>query len=236
MKPPIYALCFIVFSGIALAGMGQPEDIPNAGHIRIDGRLRDWRNAEWTPLNQILAWNPVNISNAQWSIQWNDDPSLFIAVRYDDADLVLQNGFVNSNAQDCVEIYVRGDNGSEPLDYSTSQISAQHYIFGLATNRVSSWKKLAAIDPFPAHNPTDVAITLDGSTLTYEIRVPLYDEFYANNRRDCETTEVMDGLEIGIDIAIIDVGSTGFAGVRSENILPDKASHADHIALHTLSE
>lgn len=223
----------LLLAGFARAEMGKPEDIPEAGHIRIDGRLDDWRKAEWTPLTQTLDGNPVNISNAQWSIRWNDDPSLFIAVRYDDADLVLQDG---TNLQDCVKIYVRGDNGSEPLDYSKDQDSAQQYIFGLSKDKTTVWKKLAYIDPFPAHNPATAAITLNGNTLIYEIRIPLYDEFSATNRRDCETTEAIEELEVGVDIAIVDVGSTGYAGIKSENTLPNKGHNADHIAEHTLSE
>jgi len=231
MKTQMFLVLLLV--GIARAEMGKPEDIPNAGRIRIDGRLDDWRDAEWTLLTQTLDGNPVNISNAQWSIQWNDDPALFIAVRYDDANPVLHTG---TNLQDCVKIYVRGDNGSEPLDYSKDQSSAQQYIFGLSKDKTAVWKKLAYIDPFPAHNPATAAITLSGNTFVYEIMVPLYDEFYAASRRNCETTEAVNDLEVGVDIAIIDVGSTGYAGMKSENTMPNKGHNADAIALHTLSE
>jgi len=184
-------------------------------------------------LDKTLDGNPVNISNAQWAIQWNDDPAIFIAVRYDDADPVLGTG---TNLQDCVKIYVRGDNGSEPLDYSKDQVSAQQYIFGLSTNRVTVWKKLANTNPFPAHNPATAAITLSGNTFTYEIMVPLYDEFYAASKRETQTTEAIEELEVGMDIAIVDVGSAGYAGLKSENTLPNKNHNADAIALHTLGE
>lgn len=233
MKMTTVFATLLLFAGLARAEMGRPEDIPNAGRIRIDGRLEDWRNAEWTPLTQNLDGNPINISNAEWSIQWNDDPALFIAIRYTDADVVLQNG---TNRQDCVEIYVRGDNGSEPLDYSKDQRSAQHYIFGLSADKKTPWKKLANTEPFPAHNPTKAAVTLNGHALVYEIMVPLYDTFSAVNRRDCETTEAIEELEVGVDVAIIDVGSSGYAGTKSENLMPDKDRNADHIALHTLSD
>jgi hypothetical protein len=167
---------------------------------------------------------------------WNDDPSIFIAVRYDDADLVLQNGYVNSNAQDCVHIFVRGDNGSQPADYSERQDSAQHYIFGLSAGKTNTWKKLAELDAFPQHNAAEAAVTRNGSQLVYEIRVPLCDIFNATSRRGCQTTEVMEGLEVGVDIAITDVTSTGYAGTLSENLMPDKERNADAIALHTLGE
>jgi hypothetical protein len=235
MLYPMKTQMFLVLllAGIARGEMGNPKDIPEAGRIRVDGQLNDWRKAKWAPLKKNLAGNPADISNAQWSIQWNDDPTLLIAVRYDDAYPVLGTG---TNLQDCVKIYVRGDTGSEPLDYSTDQISAQQYIFGLSTNQLTTWKKLAHTHPFPAHNPATAAITLTGNTFTYEISVPLYDEFYAASKRETQTTEVMEELEIGVDIAIVDVGPTGYTGLKSENILPDKNHNADSIAEHTLGE
>lgn len=236
MKKTTVFATLLLLSSIACAETGNPQDIPEAGRIRIDGKLDDWKRIEWTPLNATLAGNPVNISNAQWALQWDEDGMLYIAVQYDDADIVLQDGYVNSNTQDCVEIFVRGDTGSEPLDYSNDQSSAQHYIFGLAKNKTAAWKKLAGTDPFPLHNPAKSAVALNGKTFTYEIMVPLYDKFSANSRRDCESTETYVDVEIGADIAIIDAGATGFAGIRSENTIPDKQTNADNIAEHTLGE
>ena len=236
MKPQIVFPILALLIGTARAEMGRPKDIPEAGRIRIDGQLNDWRNVAWTPLDKTLVGNPVNISNAQWALQWNDEPSLYIAVRYDDSSIVLQDRYVNSNAQDCVEIYVRGDTGSKPTDYSKQQNSAQHYIFGLSKNKITSWRKLAGMDRFPAHNPAKVAVRLDGRTFTYEIMVPIYDKFDAKSRRRSETTEVYADLEIGVDIAIVDVGAKGFAGVMSENTMDGKERNANRIAEHTLGE
>ncbi len=226
----------LLLAGIARAETGKPEDIPESGRIRIDGRLEDWKRIEWTPLNATLDGSPVNISNAQWALQWDEDGMLYIAVRYDDADIVLQDNGVNSTAQDCIEIFVRGDTGSQPLDYSKDQSSAQHYIFGLAKNKTAAWKKLSNIDPFPAHNSAAVAVKLDGKTFTYEIMVPLYDKFSVTSRRDSELTETYIDVEIGADIAIADAGATGYAGRRSENTLPEKSTNAGHIAEHRLGE
>lgn len=232
----------LLFSILALlcktarAETGRPEDIPESGRVRIDGRLEDWKRIAWTPLNATLDGNPVNIANAQWALQWDEDGMLYIAVQYDDADLLLQDSFINSNAQDCVEIFVRGDTGSEPQDYSKNQSSAQHYIFGLTKNKTAVWKKLAGIDPFPPHNPANVAVVLSGKTVTFEIMVPLYDEFSATSRRDCEITETYVDAEIGADIAIVDAGATGYAGQKSENTLGGKSADADAIAEHRLGE
>ena len=236
MKLQILFPLLVLLIGTARAETGRPLDIPEAGHIRIDGRLEDWGKIDWAPLDKNLAGNPVNISNAQWALRWNDDAMLYIAVRYDDAGIVLQDCYVNSNAQDCVEIFVRGDTGSQPADYSQNQSSAQHYIFGLSKDKSTVWKKLANTDPFPAHNPAAAAVTLSGNTFTYEIMVPLYDKFSAESRRQSQTSEVSLEFEIGVDIAIMDADANGYAGMKSENTMPDKGRNADHIAEHTLGE
>jgi hypothetical protein len=235
MKMQILFL-MVLSTGLACAGTGNPKDIPEAGRIRIDGNLDDWKQIRWTPLTRTLDGNPVHISNAQWALRWNDDGFLYIAVRYDDASLVLQDGYANSNAQDCVEIFVRGDTGSQPNDYSKHQDSAQYYTFGLAKNKTTSWKKLTNIHPFPVHNPASVAVKLDGKTFTYEIMVPLYDKFSAASRRGCELTEAYVDIEIGADIAIVDAGASGYAGRKSENTMPGKECNTDRIAEHTLGE
>ncbi|MCC7300029.1 MAG: hypothetical protein IT583_03000 [Verrucomicrobia bacterium] len=236
MKTQTLVLIIGLLIVTAQAKTGKPEDIPEAGRIRIDGNLQDWKQINWTPLNETLDGNPANISNAQWALRWDEDGTLYIAVRYDDADIALQDNWVNSGTQDCVEIFVRGDTGSKPVDYSEHQKSAQQYVFGLARNKATTWKKLASAKMFPAHNPATAAVKLDGKTFTYEMMVPLYDNFSALSRRNCERSEVFQDSEIGIDIAIVDAGSTGYAGRKAENTMPDKAFNASHIAEHTLGE
>jgi hypothetical protein len=236
MKPQIALLILALLIGATRAETGRPKDISEAGRIRVDGKLDDWRSIEWAPLNKTLAGNPVNITNAHWALLWDDEPSLYIVVRYDDASIVLQDRYVSSNAQDCVEIYVRGDTGSKPADYSKHQDSAQHYTFGLSKNKTAAWRKLAGMARFPAHNPAKAAIRLDGRTFTYEIMVPVYDKFDAKSRRRSETTEVYADLEVGVDIAVVDVGATGYAGIKSENMLDGKECNANRIAEHTLGE
>ncbi len=242
-RPTLALLCAGLFAGIASARfVGNPEDIPEAGRIRIDGKLNDWQRAKWTPLEAPIEGNPVHISNARWTISWDEDAVVYIAVQYDDADIILEDGGMNSNAQDCVEIYVRGDTGSSPKEYSKDQSSAQQYTFGLSKNRQISWKKLGAREAFPIHNPAKAAVTLEGNTFTYEIMVQLYDRFDATTRRRCSKTEVYPedeegpDIEIGLDIAIIDVGKTGYAGMKAENTLAGKRTDADQIAEHQLSD
>lgn len=235
MKIRLLLIGILLLASPVPAEIGNPADIPNAGRVRIDGKLDDWRRAEWAPLTQTLHGAPA-ISNAQWSLQWDDEPSVYIAVQYDDAGIILQNAFAGTNAQDCISIFVRGDTGSRPADYSTLQDSAQHYFFGLSADQTNAWKKLANSEPFPAHNPAKVAIKRNGVHLIYEIRVPLYDLFDAGSRRNSETSEVMEDLEIGVDITINDVTSTGYAGTLAENRMPNKEHNADAIALHTLGE
>ncbi|MFA5688526.1 MAG: sugar-binding protein [Kiritimatiellales bacterium] len=214
---------------------GEPEEIPEAGHIRIDGKLSEWRNIDWTPLPEIIDGNPA-ITKAEWAIRWNDDPALFIAVRYVDPEFVLKNGYAGTHAQDCVEIFVRADTGSSPEKYAATQSSAQNYIFGLAPDKKTVWKKLAGADRFPQHNPATAAITVDGDTINYEIMVPLYDRFDSQNRRRVSKSEPVVEMEIGVDILIIDAGTNGYRGTVAENLMDDKRNNAGHIAVHTLAE
>lgn len=209
MKTQIICLISSLLAGVVYAEAGRPADIPEAGRIRIDGYLADWKKMDWTQLDKNLDGSPVHTSAARWALRWNDDGMLYIAVQYDDTDIILQNGYVNSTGQDCVEIFVRGDTGSRPTDYSGTQSSAQHYIFGLSKGKTAVWKKMAAAESFPVHNPAKAAARLDGNTFTYEIMVPLYDRFSITSRRDCKMTEPYPEFEVGVDIAIADTGSTG---------------------------
>lgn len=225
----------LILSGIASAENKRTDDIPSAGRVRIDGKLDDWRKAEWTPLTQTLHGTPA-ISNAEWSIQWDDEPCLYIAVRYNDPDPVLKPSFSGIYTQDCISIFVRGDNRIPPTDYSIRQDTAQHYLFGLSDSQTNAWKKLANIEPFPTYNPAEIAITRSGTLFVYEIKVPVYDRFDATSRRDCSKTEMAEGTELGVDIIITDVSSIGYAGMLGENQLPDKPHNAASIALRTLGE
>ena len=211
------------------------EDIPESGRIRVDGNLNDWRRAKWHPLETIIDGSPSNISNAVWSLAWDEDGLIYIAVQYDDADIVLKDGFVNTHAQDGIEIYARGDTGSSPSDYAESQSSAQSYSIGLTSDkknpriRQGSWTKI------PVHNPVKAMIMLEGNHFVYEAMVQLFDTYDSRFRRKSSESEIYVDDEIGMDIAIIDVGKAGYAGMLGENDR-DKRTDADQIAEHTLED
>ena len=210
-------------------------DIPESGRIRVDGKLNDWQRAKWFPLNATIEGNPAHISNARWSLVWDEDAVVYIAVQYDDTEIVLQDGFVNSNAQDGVEIYVRGDTGSSPSDYSKTQSSAQCYSIGLMKDKKNRRIRLGDLKKIPLHNPVKAIVVLEGTRFTYEIMVPLYDSFDATTRRRSSESELYVGQEIGVDIAIIDVGKTGKAGRLGKNSR-NKRNDAGQIAERTLEE
>ncbi len=232
MKQKAATLLFVaLFAAAALAQM----DIPESGRIRVDGNLNDWRRARWTPLEIVIEGAPVNITNAQWSLAWDEDAVIYVAVQYDDMDIVLKDGFVNSNAQDGIEIYVRGDTGSTPADYSKTQSSAQRYSIGLMKDKKNRRIRLGDLEKIPVHNPIKSMVVLDGNHFIYEAMVPLYDSFDATTRRKCSESEIYVDKEIGLDITIVDVGQSGYAGLLGENSC-DKRTDADQIAEHTLEE
>lgn len=220
-------LLFLLAAGRLSAEM----DIPESGRVRIDGKLSDWRRAEWRPINTIITGTPTRISNAMWSLAWDEDGTIYVAVQYDDSDVVLRS---NTNMCDCIELYARGDTGSDPLDFYPSQRSAQSYLFGLLEDHTTPWLQMGPIQNLPAHNPIRVAISLQGNHFIYEAAVQLYDTFDANDPNRCSESELFTGKEIGFDVAIIDVNTNG-GGILGINS-PKKRASADAIAEHLLED
>ena len=220
---------------VSLAAIASAQmDIPESGRIRVDGNLNDWRRAKWEPLKTVIDGSPVNISNAQWSLAWDEDGLVYVAVQYDDLDIVLKDGYVISNAQDGIELYVRADTGSTPAAYAETQSSAQRYLIGLTADK-NPRIRLGEFDKIPIHNPVKAAVKLEGNHFIYEAMVPLFDNFDTTTRRKSSEAEIYAEDEIGLDIAIVDVGQSGYAGLLGENDR-DKRSDADQIAEHTLED
>jgi hypothetical protein len=207
-------------------------DIPNAGSTRIDGRLHDWRRPEWFQMDTVISGTPTHLTNVRWTAAWDSEPVIYVAVEYDDADIVLKSG---TNAADCVEVYMRGDTGSSPTAYAAEQKSAQSYRFGLSADGKSTWLEMGGLEKVPRHNPVKAAVSLEGSRFTYEIAIPVYDWFEAGNRHRCSESEIMSGRELGLDIAIIDAGKNGMTGMLGINDR-DKRNNADAIAEQILDD
>jgi len=216
---------------LAGAAFGQ-MDIPESGRIRVDGNLSDWRHTSWTPIDAVIAGTPTNISNAVWSLSWDEDGIIYVAVQYDDTNIVLRK---NTKLFDCIELYVRGDTGSTPLDFYKTQTSAQSYLFGLSGDQTTKWLQMGPFKEQPRHNLIEVAVTLQGNHFVYEAAVPLYDTFDPKNRNNCSESELFMDEEIGFDIAIIDVGENDPGGILGYNDRKKRAS-ADQIAEHTLED
>jgi hypothetical protein len=223
----------ILFMLTLIAGIGFSEiDIPEAGRIRVDGNLTDWRRAKWIPIETVIQGNTNNISNARWSTAWDEDAVIYIALQYDDADIVLQNG---THSQDGIEIYVRSDTGSAPKEYAEKQQSAQRYSIGLSNDETTTWVRLGDFEKIPIHNKASAVAKIENNTFTYEARVPLYDWFDDKLRSKCSKSEIYIGDEIGLDIALIDARKDGAIGMLGINTR-DKRTDANQIAEHTLDD
>ena len=216
---------------LASAAFGQ-MDVPESGRIRVDGNLSDWRNASWTPIDAVIAGTPTNISNAAWSLSWDEDGTVYVAVQYDDTNIVLRK---NTKMFDCIELYARGDTGSTPSDFYKTQTSAQSYLFGLSGDQTTEWLQMGPFKELPRYNPIEVAVTLQGTHFIYEAAVPLYDIFDPGNRNNCSESEIFIDEEIGFDIAIIDVSANGPGGIIGYNDRKKRTS-ANQIAEHTLED
>ena len=214
------------------AGAFAQMDIPESNRVRIDGNLNDWRRAEWTPIDAVIVGSPTNISNATWSLAWDEDGIIFVAVQYDDSNIVLRK---NTKLFDCIELYARGDTGSTPLDFYKTQSSAQSYLFGLSGDLETEWLQMGPFKELPRHNPIEVAVTLEGNHFIYEAAIQLYDTFDPANQSNCAESEIYVDGEIGFDIAIIDIGENGSEGILGYNDRKKRAS-ADQIAEHMLED
>lgn len=223
-----FLLLSALLTGTAFAQM----DIPESGRIRIDGDLSDWRRAEWVPIEAVITGSPTNISNAVWSLAWDEDGIMYVAVQYDDAEVVLRN---SGSMFDCIELYARGDTGSEPLGFYKTQTSAQSYLFGLYADQTKEWLQMGPFKELPKQNPIQVAVTLEGNHFIYEAAVQLYDDFDPNDANESSESELFSEKEVGFDIAIIDVGKNGSGGILGYNSRKKRAG-ADQIAEDTLEE
>lgn len=225
MKQKIFFL--LLFAGAAFGEM----DVPESGRMRIDGKLDDWRRAEWTPIEAVIAGSPTNISNAVWSLCWDEDGIIYVAVQYDDADIVLRNG---NRMFDCIELYARGNLTSDPLDFYKTQTSAQSYLFGLRNDK-TDWLQMGPFKELPKHNPIKVAVTLEGTHFVYEAAVPVYDDFYPQDENETSESELYTEREVGFDVAIIDISTNGPAGILGLNSRKKRAG-ADQIAVQLLEQ
>lgn len=208
------------------------EEIPEAGRIRIDGRLEDWEGAIWYTLPVLGPPDrPGRIGHAEWTAAWSDRAVLLVAVRHTLRDPVLADRFAGGTAQDHIELFVRADTGSNPAAYAETQESAQHYRFGLSQNREASWKQLGAFDPFPRHNPARAAVRMDGDLMVYELEIPLFDHFDAQNHRRISVSEVYIGKEIGLALRAVEAGADRTAE-EADEIRHD----ADLIPVRVLAE
>ena len=223
---------FVLLFMLPAAWISAEIDVPESGRIRIDGDLSDWRRAEWFPIKAVIAGSPTNISNARWSLAWDEDGTVFVAVQYDDADVVLRNG---NDMFDCIELYARGDLTSEPLDFYKTQTSAQSYLFGLHKDQTTEWLQMGPFKSLPKHNPVKVAVNLKENRFIYEAAVLLYDDFDPQDDHESSESELFTEREIGFDIAIVDIGTNGTGGILGYNSRK-KRSNADRIAVHLLED
>lgn len=219
-------------TALLVGGAFAQMDIPESGRVRVDGNLSDWQDASWTPIDAVIAGTPTHIFNAVWSLFWDEDGIIYVAVQYDDTSIVLRK---NTQMFDCIELYARGDTGSAPVDFYRTQTSAQSYLFGLSKDQETVWLQMGPFKEQPGHNPIEIAVTLEGTHFIYEAAVQLYDSFDPEKQRNCSESEIYLDEEIGFDIAIIDVSEKGPGGILGYNARKKRAS-ADQIAEHTLED
>jgi hypothetical protein len=229
-----------------------PRFIPRAdGSVSIDGDLSEWQASEFVSLDKNYTGGSP-ITEASYAVRWNGTTNQFyVAVKVNDPVHVFEDIYAHWNTQDGVEIYVH-TTGGDPLNYESTQSSAQQYVIGLKTpaSRTSVptadvWKTFAGdyeiSDALAGQIGLQTACVeeVDGlgnptGWLFYEVAMTAYDYLDKDTPANSIVSPLMTGAQVGVDAIICDKYASGF-GMKSENILTNKHKDWSHIGLHKLA-
>ena len=232
MNKIIVFTVILVISGVVF---GQAWEIPQ-GSATIDADLSDWADTTWTwtPIDRNLYGIPTNISNAKMAVRW-DTNNIYMAVTYDDADLVLSQRCLDWNAQDDIEVYINANNDDAVDPPTAGWATAQQYFVGAkGTNPIglsstpavpaATWSDLGSSNPLPSvtypYAVIDAATSINGSTVTYEMRIPAINDLATGS---LQTLAV--GNTVGVDVVVADKGTSNY-GWKAINMDGGKSADA----------
>jgi len=216
------------------AAFGQAYEIPQ-GTATIDADLGDWAGASWFDVDQDIYLDPINISNAKMAVKW-DTSNIYMAVTYDDADLMLSQECLNWNAQDNIEVYINANNDDLVDPPAANWATAQQYFVGVkGTNPIGTssipaipadqWYDLGSVNPLPdagawPYAVVEVKTKVTGNSLIYEMRIPAI-----NNLATGATQTLSAGATVGVDLYVSDKGAANF-GLKALNMDGGKSADA----------
>ena len=223
-------IIFTVVLAVSCAAFGEVWQM-TAGTATIDADLSDWAGASWIPMDITAYGDPANISNAQMAVRW-DTNNIYLAVTYQDSDLQLSQSCLGWNGQDDIEVYINANNDNTYNYSSSGFITAQQYLFGPYGNNASGLSSTPAVpantwgslsDSIPlttAQMGNNVATSVSGNTVTYEMKVPAYNDLGTGA---LETLSVGD--IVGFDVVAADKGASNY-GWKGINSLSGKSGDA----------
>lgn len=235
-------------------GEGCTEKLSNntgtivRGTATVDGDLSDWEDAlEWVPLNVNLYGDPCDVSNARFSMRWNEDTDkVYAAIIIPDSYFWFTDGYGEEDdwdGGDRLEIFSQGS-GAGGAYYSTYYDDlCQQYFIGMNTPETggtwASWANAAVLygNPLPQF---EYGIMTVGNEIHYEVGVKQYDN-YAGRPGASGTTVVSDltvNKKVRFDIVCDTrwgLGANEF-GVLAANDMQAKFMDPNAIALYTLVE
>lgn len=210
----------------------------SAQAVTIDGDLSDWPafdydpndwcKTNWIAVDKLYAGDPI-AENAYLCLMYSETENvIYGAVTVEDWTPLYQY-YAGWDQQDSLEIYIQGNlNNMSPTDPSGAYANAQHYVLGLESDGVNSWKIWGDGVAFGAHSGetgapnVTVAITrvpnIQGfDRVTYEFKITPYDNYGGINGSATAPTELSSGKQLGFDIVLGDRS----AGLGFGNLCPN---------------
>lgn len=191
------------------------------GTATVDGDSSDWADAIWNEGTlQTGYWTgasipgneDVNIPNTKFAVRWQDDDPvagtpgrLYAIAIVEQTELELLDSFTEWCATDRLEWFVHGPNAADEA-YNANFYAAQQYVMSpKASDNSQCWVECGYKHGTPTDNALDVeaAVSVSGSTITYEVSLPVYDSWEGFDGNG--TTVIADlapGVVVGFDLLV----------------------------------
>jgi hypothetical protein len=207
------------------------------GTAVVDGDISEWTNVEWVPIDVNIYGNPTDITEAKMAMRWDAaTDKIYAAVVVTDTIHWFEDGYVDWDAADSIEVFSQGDAAGGEYNTNISDI-AQQYFIGSNISEDGYWATWAQGNPIYGSN-LETAVSVNGDNIIYELGVQMYDNFAG--RAGATGSTVISQLETGKIVrfdVVVDTRSgvnTSDFGVIATTNAENRAVNADNIAQYEL--
>jgi hypothetical protein len=217
----------------------RPETIPQTNAMMtIDGSLTDWADVTWAPLDQRYDFSAADISNASYAAKWSSDGKVYMAIKVQETSVAtysFANDYAGWDGADQVEIYLHTTSGLVGGNVMLQE-AAQQYILGIrADNYNQVWKRMVAGIQVPESVGFQAAGSADANGLiVYEVAMNAYEYFGGLANKPTIVSPLAVGDVIGLDVCLVGRNSSGYTGMKSENLLKRKYADWTKLGVHKL--